>query len=451
MRVALFEPDIPQNAAAIMRTCACLGLGIDIIEPCGFLFSDAGFRRAGLDYRDKAEISRHSSWAAFLEIRTDRLVLLTTKASVPYTELEFSPRDTLLLGRESAGVPEHVHQTAGARVKIPMRPGLRSLNVAQACAMVTRHCVRQKDSLDMSAPAIAANDAESPKLADERKARARAWFAELRDSICADFEAIEREYAGAPDLPPGRFERKDWKRPTEDGSDGGGGTMSVMRGRVFEKVGVNISTVYGKFEPQFAKEIPGAKDDPSYWASGISLVAHARNPRVSTAHFNTRHIRTQKIWFGGGGDLTPMLNEKRERNHPDTVLFHGEFRNACDKHDPGYYERFSKWCDEYFFIKHRNETRGTGGIFYDYLEGDWERNFAFTRDVGLAFLAAYGRIVRGAMNEPWTEQEKNEQLVRRGRYAEFNLVYDRGTRFGLMTGGNTEAILMSLPPVVHWP
>ncbi|HMI95281.1 MAG TPA: oxygen-dependent coproporphyrinogen oxidase [Micropepsaceae bacterium] len=287
--------------------------------------------------------------------------------------------------------------------------------------------------------------------AEERKQTASGWFSSLRDRLCAVFETIEDEYLGAPDRPPGRFVRKDWKRPASDGADGGGGTMALMKGRVFEKIGVNISTVYGKFEPQFAKEIPGAQTDPSYWASGISLVAHMHNPRVPTAHFNTRHIVTQKSWFGGGGDLTPMLVEQRRQEHPNSLAFHAEFKRACDSHGADYYERFSKWCDEYFFIKHRGETRGVGGIFYDYLEQDWEKDFAFTRDVGLAFLAAYPAIVRATMNEPWTAAEKDEQLVRRGRYAEFNLVYDRGTKFGLMTGGNVEAILMSLPPEVRWP
>ncbi len=283
----------------------------------------------------------------------------------------------------------------------------------------------------MSAPAI------QTATGEERKAAAAAWFSLLRDRLCAAFEAIEDEYGGAPDRPPGRFVRKDWKRPVPDGSDGGGGTMALMKGRVFEKVGVNISTVYGTFEPQFAKEIPGAQTDPRYWASGISLVAHMHNPRVPTAHFNTRHIVTQKSWFGGGGDLTPMLVEQRRRDHPNSLAFHAEFKRACDAHGADYYERF--------------ETRGVGGIFYDYLEQDWDKDFAFTRDVGLAFLAAYPAIVRATMNEPWTAAEKNEQLVRRGRYAEFNLVYDRGTKFGLMTGGNVEAILMSLPPEVRWP
>jgi coproporphyrinogen III oxidase len=286
---------------------------------------------------------------------------------------------------------------------------------------------------------------------DERKERARAWFTELRDRVCAAFEAIENEYSGPQPGSPGRFARKDWRRPTDDGSDGGGGTMSIMKGRVFEKVGVNISTVYGRFDPQFAKEIPGAQTDPRYWASGISLVAHMHSPRVPACHFNTRHIVTTKSWFGGGSDLTPMLDEQRRRDHPDAIRFHDELKRACDRHGADYYDRFSKWCDEYFFIKYRNEPRGVGGIFYDYLENDWEKDFAFTRDVGLALLSVFPEIVRARMSEIWTEAERNEQLVRRGRYAEFNLVYDRGTRFGLMTGGNVEAILMSLPPEVRWP
>jgi coproporphyrinogen III oxidase len=289
-------------------------------------------------------------------------------------------------------------------------------------------------------------------LEETRKARAAAWFGELRDRICASFEAIERDYDGPlKDLPPGRFEQKLWTRPTEEGADGGGGTISLMKGRVFEKVGVNISTVYGRFAPQFAKEIPGAEENPSYWAAGISLVAHMQSPRVPAAHFNTRHIVTQKSWFGGGGDLTPTIDVQRRRDHPYAEQFHAGFRRACDAHGPDYYARFSKWCDEYFFLKHRDEPRGVGGIFYDYLDVDWDRDFAFTQDVGRGFLETYSAIVRAGMNEPWTPAEREEQLVRRGRYVEFNLVYDRGTKFGLMTGGNTEAILMSLPPVAHWP
>ncbi len=286
---------------------------------------------------------------------------------------------------------------------------------------------------------------------DQQKESARGWFAELRDRLCAAFEALEDDYGGASAGEPGRFVRKEWRRPTDDGEDGGGGTMAVMKGRVFEKVGVNISTVYGRFDPQFAKEIPGAQSDPRYWASGISLVAHMRSPRVPACHFNTRYIVTTKSWFGGGSDLTPMLADQRRRDHPDATRFHARLKDACDAHGADYYDRFSKWCDEYFFIKYRNEPRGVGGIFYDYLENDWGKDFAFTRDVGLAVLSVFPEIVRARMNESWTETEREEQLVRRGRYVEFNLVYDRGTRFGLMTGGNVEAILMSLPPEVRWP
>ncbi len=287
---------------------------------------------------------------------------------------------------------------------------------------------------------------------EDRKERAAAWFTELRDRICAAFEAIEDELEGAnaarfAEVPPGRFQQTAWQREPQDDESAGGGVISLLRGRVFEKVGVNISTVGGRFPADFAKQIPGAEDDPRFWASGVSLVAHLRSPLVPAVHMNTRHIVTTKAWFGGGSDLSPMYPVE-----VDTAAFHAALKAACDRHDPDYHPRFKAWCDEYFFIKHRGEPRGVGGIFFDYLDsGDWEADFAFTRDVGLAFLDIYPQLVRRHMVEPWTEEQRRHQLVKRGRYAEFNLIYDRGTKFGLMTGGNPEAILMSLPPEAAWP
>ena len=288
----------------------------------------------------------------------------------------------------------------------------------------------------------------TPNLTHDPKNRAAAWFEDLRNQICTTFEAIECELTGQfADRPAGRFERKSWSRASSPGTESGGGVMSIMRGRVFEKVGVNISTVHGIFSKELAQTIPGAADNPHFWAAGISLVAHMQNPHVPAVHMNTRHIVTTKAWFGGGADLTPMFP-----NDQDTGDFHSALRTVCDRHAPNYYRDFKSWCDEYFYLQHRNEPRGAGGIFFDNLDsGDWEADYAFTCDVGLGFLDIYPKLVRRHMNRPWTKDDREHQLIRRGRYVEFNLLYDRGTQFGLKTGGNVEAILMSLPPEVRWP
>lgn len=278
---------------------------------------------------------------------------------------------------------------------------------------------------------------------EAQRSEARTWFESLRDRICSSLEKLEDDCAGAgcTGLPAGRFERQPWDRP-----GGGGGVMATMRGRVFEKVGVNVSTVWGEFGPEFRQQMRGAESDGRFWASGISLVAHPRSPHVPPVHMNTRHIRTSRHWFGGGADLNPIYPDAA-----DTAAFHARLQAACDTYAPDAYERFKKWADEYFYLPHRGEARGVGGIFYDYLEDDFARHLAFTKAVGEAFLDIYPQLVQRHMNQPWSEAERQHQLVRRGRYVEFNLLYDRGTQFGLKTGGNTEAILMSLPPAVAWP
>ena len=450
MRLALFEPDIPQNLGAFIRLAACLGVPLDIIEPCGFPLDDKRIRRAAMDYFDRARIARHASWEAYQRDRAPgRLVLLTTSGAERFPDVAFRTDDMLLLGRESAGVP-----ASGARRGRPpaAHSAAKGLALAQ-CRAGGGNGIERGPSPDrrircarrLRLPPSCPTTPPSPSARRRRAPGSKS----LRDRICAEFERIEDELSGTHrELPPGRFERKAWQREAgPDGEDRGGGTMSLMRGRVFEKVGVNVSTVFGEFSPEFRKQIPGAEQDPRFFATGISLVAHMRSPKVPAVHMNTRHIVTTRAWFGGGADLTPMVP-----HDADTEAFHAALKTACDATTRPTIRASSNGATNTSTCRIAASRAASAASSSTISTAATSRATSPSpASVGEAFLEIYPRLVRRHMNEPWTDAEREHQLVRRGRYVEFNLLHDRGTKFGLMTGGNVEAILMSLPPEARWP
>lgn len=453
--LALFQPEIPQNTGTLLRLGACLGISVDIIEPCGFALSDRQLKRAGMDYISQDSYRRWQNWATFHgthdQGKGGRLVLVTPEAKVAYTDFQFYPNDILVMGRESDGFPPEVLGHVPHQVSIPMYPENRSLNIAIAASMVVGEALRQTKGFYTQLTSVSQSLApqlfvpQSSLLSSQQQAQAKHWFEELQTQIIQSLEMIEKDFPGVSaetqTLQPGKFARRLWTYSGE-----GGGTSAVLKGRIFEKAGVNVSCIKGKFSGELRQKIPGAMENPEFWATGLSLVIHPWSPFIPTIHMNTRLIQTTKYWFGGGIDVTPM-----GPNFLETDLFHQELKAVCDQTDITYYPRFKAWCDTYFHLAHRQEMRGIGGIFYDQLQSqNWEKDFIFTQAVGKFFLSFYPKIVRQYAEKSWSDQDRLYQLIKRGRYVEYNLLYDRGTLFGLKTGGDIDAILMSLPPHACW-
>jgi coproporphyrinogen III oxidase len=447
IELALFQPEIPQNAGTLLRLGACLGVEVNIIEPCGFALSNRRLKRAGMDYLSHASFRRWQDWAAFHgshdQAQGKRLILLTPNASVSYVDFQFSEDDVILVGRESDGFPPEILKAIPHHIMIPMQVGYRSLNVATAASMVVGEALRQTKKFSIPS----GNIIKALKLSTDKKQEAHGWFQELQQQIIDSLEVIEEQYGASPSIEervvdkPGKFQKTPWEYKGE-----GGGVSAVLKGRIFEKAGVNVSCIKGEFSGDMKEKVPGALENPQFWACGISLVIHPWSPFIPTIHFNTRVIETTRHWFGGGIDITPMNPEFKEKD-----AYAQELKDICDRQDPAYYERFKAWCDSYFYLQNRQEPRGVGGIFYDNLNSEnWQKDFLFTQSIGQFFLKFYPALVRKYIEKPWSIEDRQYQLLKRGRYVEYNLLYDRGTLFGLKTGGNIEAILMSLPPKAAW-